>query len=88
MVRSVSEKSVHDRQRGNLPCTVEEVMLYLGQEISALSVAAVTTEIMKRVEMGTVMSFVAPFAPIGLFPRATRPLLDAAFDLMTTGTTR
>jgi hypothetical protein len=78
-VRSVSEKSVRDR---NLPCIPEEVKLYLHQKVSVLSVVAEITEIMKRVEVRTVNGFVALFAPIGLFPGAIIPLIYAALDLI------
>jgi hypothetical protein len=78
---------VHDRQRTrNLPCLLEEVELYLRQEILFLS--AVVTEIMKRVEMRTVNGFVVLFGPVGLVQCAKRPLAYAALDLMTTNTIR
>jgi hypothetical protein len=70
-------------EKENLPCTLEEVVLYLRQEISALLVQAVFTEVTKRVEMRNVNGHVALFAPTGLFPCAIRPLVDAALDLMT-----
>jgi hypothetical protein len=38
-------------ERGNLPCRVEEVVLYLRQETSALSALAMSMKIFKRVEM-------------------------------------
>jgi hypothetical protein len=53
------------------------------QEISALLVLAVATEVTKRVEMRNVNGFVAFFAQFGLFPGALRPLADAALNLMT-----
>jgi hypothetical protein len=81
--RRVSEKGVHNRRRGNLPCLVQEVVLYLRQEISALLVLAVVTEVTERVEMRKVNGFVALFAQFGLFPCAIRPLADAALDLKT-----
>ena len=48
---------------------------------------AVATEVTKRVEMRNVNSFAALFAQFRLFPRALRPLADAALDLVTTSTT-
>jgi hypothetical protein len=57
-------------------------VLYLCQEISALLVLAVAMEVTKRVEMRNVNGFVAFFAQFGLFPRAIRPLADAALNLM------
>jgi hypothetical protein len=45
-------------------------------------------EITKRVEMRMVMGFVVHFFPTGLVVCASRPLVDAALDLMTTCTTR
>jgi hypothetical protein len=53
--------------------------LYPPEEISA---SLVVVEFIKRVDMRTINSFVALFAPIGLFPCAIRPLVDAALDLM------
>ena len=76
-------EGVHNRRRGNLPCLVQEVVLYLRQEISALLVLAVVTEVTERVEMRKVNGFVALFAQFGLFPCAIRPLADAALDLKT-----
>jgi hypothetical protein len=81
--RSVSEKKVHDRQRGDLPRILEEVVLNPRQKIPALLAVAVMAEIKERVEMRKVIGLVAPFAPIGLIPCAIRPLVDAALDLMT-----
>ena len=66
-----------------IPCLLEEVVLYLRQEISALLVMAVAMEVTKCVDMRNVNGFVALFAQIGLFPCAIRPLADAALDLMT-----
>jgi hypothetical protein len=80
----VSKKT---RQRGNLPCTLEKVVLYLHQNIFALFVVAWITEIIKRVLMQTVNSFVALFIPIGVFPCAIKPLADTALDLRTTSVT-
>ena len=45
-------------------------------------VLAVAMEVTKRVEMRNVNGFVAFFAQFGLFPRAIRPLADAALNLM------
>ena len=84
--RIVSGKGIRDRRRGNLPCLLEKVVLYLCQEISALLMLAVATEVTKRVEMRNVNSFAAFFAQFRLFPRAIRPLADAALDLVTTST--
>jgi hypothetical protein len=44
-------------------------------------------DITKRVEMRKVTGFVMHFFPTGLFACASRPLADAALDLMTTCTT-
>ncbi len=49
---------------------------------------AVTFEIKERVDMRTVMGFVALFLPTRLFACTSRPLVDAALDLTTTGTIR
>lgn len=49
---------------------------------------AETIEIIKRVEMRKVNGFVALFGPIGLLACTSRPLVDAALNLITTGTTR
>ena len=54
------------------------------QEISTLSVLAVSIEITKRVEVRKVIGFVVHFLPAGLFAYPSRPLVDAALDLMTT----
>ena len=85
--RRACQKECHDRLRGNLPCTPEEVVLYLRQEISALLEIAVATEVTKRVEMRNVSAFETFFPPIGLFPCAISPLVNAALDLMTMSTT-
>jgi hypothetical protein len=58
------------------------------QEISTLSVLAVSIEITKRFEVRKVIGFVVHFLPTGLFAYSSRPLVDAALDLMTTYTTR
>ena len=90
VARNVSEKSFHNRQRGiSLSCLeLEEAAFYLRQEMCALSVVAVITEITKRVEMGKISGFVTLFIPVGLFPSAIRPLVYAALDLMTTSKIR
>jgi hypothetical protein len=75
-------------RRGNIPCLLEKVPLYLLQEITALLELAVIAEINERLEMRTVNSFEALFVHIGLFPCAIRPLVNAPLDLMTTSTTR
>ena len=74
--------------RRNRPCILEEVISYLRQDISAFLVGAEMIEITKRVEMRTIIRFVALFFPRGLFVRASRPLVDAALYLITTDTTR
>jgi hypothetical protein len=61
-------------------------VLYLRQQISTLLVAVIT-EVIKRVEMRTIMGFVALFVPIRLPPCTIRPLADAALDLIITSTT-
>ena len=85
-MRGVSEQRVHDRQSENLPCIPEEVELDLSQQISTLWASAMITEIMKRVAVRKVNGFVALLAPIRLFQRASRPFVDAAFDLMSSTT--
>ncbi len=62
-------------------------MLNLSQ-ISTLMVWVVTIDITKRVEMRKVIAFVVLFLPVGLYVCASRPLVDAALDLTTTGTVR
>jgi hypothetical protein len=56
--------------------------LDLPQEI--FTQLAVTIEFTKRVEMRKVIVIVALFLPTGRFTCASRPLVDAAFDLMIT----
>ena len=85
--RDMSEKSIDDRQR-NLPCSLEEIILNPSQEISTLLVWVAIMEITKRVEMRNVIGFVVHFFPTGLIACASRPLADAALDLMTTCKTR
>src|SRR6266566_3487654 len=68
----------------NLPCIFEEVVLDSPQEISTPLVWATIMEITKRVEMREVIGFVVHFLPTGLFACSSRPLVDAALDLMTT----
>ena len=82
----MSEKSVHGRQSGSLPCILEEVKLDLGQQISTFLAADMITEIMKRVAMRTVNGFVALLVPVCLYPCTSRPLVDAALDLMSSTT--
>jgi len=57
-------------------CILEEVVLDSPQEISTPTII----EIMKRVEMRTVIGFVVHFLPTGLFACSSRPLVDAALD--------
>ena len=54
------------------------------QETFAFLVGAVVIEITKRAEMRKVIGFIALFFPHGLFPSASRPLVDAALYLITT----
>jgi hypothetical protein len=56
------------------------------QEISTLLVWATIIEITKRIEMRKVIGFVVHFLPTGLFACSSRPLVDAALDLVTTCT--
>jgi hypothetical protein len=86
--KNVSAKRINDRQRRNRPCILEEVILYLRQEIFAFLVGAVTIEITKRAEMRKVIGFVVLFFPRGLFACASGPLVDAALYLITTDRTR
>ena len=86
--RSVSEKSVNDRTERKLPCSLEEVVLNSPQKIFTYLVLAEIIDITKAVEMRKVIGFVEHFFPIGLIVGASRPLGDAALDLMTTCTTR
>jgi hypothetical protein len=74
--------------RANLPCSLEEVVLDSPQEVSTLLVWAAIMDITKRVEMRKVIGFVMHFFPTGIFACASRPLVDAALDLMTACTTR
>ena len=86
--RSVSEKSVNDRTERKLPCGLEEVVLNSPQKIFTCLMWAEIIDITKAVEMRKVIGFVEHFFPIGLIVGASRPLGDAALDLMTTCTTR
>jgi hypothetical protein len=72
----------------NRPCILEEVILYILQEISAFLVGAVTIEITKRAEMRKVIGFAVLFFPHGLLACASGPFVDAALYLITTDTTR
>ena len=82
--KRVSEKCVDDRQKGNLPCILEEVTLDSPQEISTHFVWAVFIEITKRVEMRKVIGFIALFLPTGLVVCASGPFVNAALDLIST----
>jgi hypothetical protein len=74
--------------RANLPCSLEEVILNLPQEISTLSVWATIIEMTKLVKMRKVIGLVVHFLPTGLYVCSRTPLVDAALDLTTTCTTR
>jgi hypothetical protein len=56
--------------------------LDLPQEISTLMAWAMSIEITKRVEMRNVIGFVELFLPAGLDACASRPLVNAALDLI------
>ena len=83
--RGVCQKRVSmraDRAERNIPCSLEEVVLNSPQKIFTYLVWAEIMDITKAVKMRKVIGFVKHFFPIGLLVGASRPLGDAALDLM------